>query len=261
MGRRVPAMSEPTSQVALVTGAGSGIGRAAALAFAARGARVVVADLDIEAAQSTVAMIADERRSHAVEVDVTSAVGVERMVQESVDRFGRLDTAFNNAGISQAGQPLHELEEEAWERVIAVNLTSIFLCMKYEVRHMLARPGGGAIVNTASVMGLSALPDQAGYIASKHGVVGLTKAAAVEYALHGIRVNALAPGLTRSPMVDLTMRQSPEVLEPALKAHPLGRLAEPEEQAAAVVWLCSDDASYVTGHVLSVDGGFLASPM
>jgi NAD(P)-dependent dehydrogenase (short-subunit alcohol dehydrogenase family) len=248
-------------KVALVTGGGSGIGQAAALAFSRAGAQVVVADIDLDAAQRTVDMIGSSDQAVPVQADVSQGRDVEAMVDSAVRQFGHLDIAFNNAGISQAGRPIHELSEDDWQRVIAIDLTSVFLCLKFEIAAMRRQNTGGAIVNTASVMGLSALPDQPGYIAAKHGVVGLTKAAAVENAAQGIRVNALAPGLTRSPMVDLTMKQSPEVLEPALRAHPMGRLGEPDEQASAVLWLCSDDSSYVTGHVLNVDGGFLSTPM
>lgn len=254
-------MTSLNGKVALVTGGGSGIGQATALAFSRAGAQVVVADIDLDAAQQTADMIGTSDQALAIQVDVSQGRDVEAMVDGAVKHFGQLDIAFNNAGISQAGKPLHELSEEDWQRVMAINLTSVFLCLKFEIASMRSRNAGGAIVNTASVMGLSALPDQAGYIASKHGVVGLSKAAAVENAPLRIRVNALAPGLTRSPMVDLTMKQSPEVLEPALRAHPMGRLGEPSEQASAVLWLCSDEASYVTGHVMHVDGGFLASPM
>jgi NAD(P)-dependent dehydrogenase (short-subunit alcohol dehydrogenase family) len=248
-------------RVALVTGAGSGIGQAAALAFAQQGASVVIADVAGAKAHETAEMIGDASPSLVVCADVSRGTDVKRLVDLTVERFGRLDAAFNNAGISQAGKRVHELSEEDWDRVTAINLKGVWLCLKYEIAHMLERGGGGAIVNTSSAMGLTTLPNQPGYCATKHGVIGLTKAAAVEYASDGIRINALCPGMTRSPMVELTMKEDPTILEPALRSHPIGRLGEPAEQAAAVTWLCSDAASYVTGHALAVDGGFVASPM
>jgi NAD(P)-dependent dehydrogenase (short-subunit alcohol dehydrogenase family) len=248
-------------RVALVTGAGSGIGRAAALAFAEQGASVVLVDVDEPAARQTAGLIGDDSRTLVARADVSSDTDVRALVDDAVGRFGRLDAAFNNAGISQAGKRVHELTEEEWDHVTAINLKGVWLCLKYEIAHMLERGGGGAIVNTSSAMGLTTLPNQPGYCATKHGVIGLTKAAAVEYAGDGIRINALCPGMTRSPMVELTMKEDPAILEPALRSHPLGRLGEPAEQADAVTWLCSEAASYVTGHALAVDGGFVASPM
>ncbi len=248
------------NKVVLVTGAGSGIGRAAALAFAEQGARLVLADLDKAAGEETVNLAGGTDVALFLRTDVSSEADVHALTDAAVSRFGRLDVAFNNAGIAQAGPRVHELSEADWDRMIAVNLKGVWLCMKHEIGHMLEQ-GGGAIVNTSSSLGLTALANQPAYCASKHGVVGLTKAAAVEYATAGIRVNAICPGMTLSPMVLRAMQDDPDVLEPALRAHPLGRFGEPHEQAEAVVWLCSDAASYVTGHAMAVDGGFVASAM
>jgi NAD(P)-dependent dehydrogenase (short-subunit alcohol dehydrogenase family) len=245
-------------KVALVTGAASGIGRAAALAFASAGARVVVADVAREAGERTVGEIrAAAGDAIFVACDVSRAPEVEAMVAEAVATYGRLDCAFNNAGIGLTYTPLHELDEERWQRILAVNLTGVWLCMKYEIRQMLTQ-GGGAIVNTASIDGLSGAAGLADYVASKHGVVGLTRTAALEYATRGIRVNAVCPGMIRTPMVEAGIRERPELEARLIAQEPVGRLGTPEEIAAAAVWLCSDAASFVTGHAMPVDGGFLA---
>ena len=249
-------------KVALVTGAGSGIGRASALAFAREGARVLVADIDVAGGEETVRRVGqagDEARF--IQADVTRADEVHALIAATVDAYGRLDYAHNNAGIEgRAGIPFHEYPDEIWDRVLSVNLTGVFLCLKQEIKHMLGA-GGGAIVNTASVAGLTGSRLGA-YTASKFGVVGLTKLTAVEYAPAGIRVNAVCPGVIRTPMVERAFfepapeRSQAEARYAAL--HPLGRLGTPEEVAAAVIWLCSDAASFVTGLAMTVDGGMLA---
>jgi NAD(P)-dependent dehydrogenase (short-subunit alcohol dehydrogenase family) len=244
-------------KVALVTGGSSGIGRASALAFAREGARVVIADVNVEGGQAT----AEAVRSMGgpaffVQADVTSATQVEAMVAEVIQIYGRLDCAHNNAGVSGAGGPTADCPEELFDRIMTVNLKGVWLCMKYEITQML-KQGGGAIVNTSSAAGLVAWPGlTSAYVASKHGVVGLTKAAAVEYAPKGIRVNAVCPGTIRTPMVrGLT---DPEIEARFAALHPARRIGEPDEVAQAVVWLCSDAASFVTGHAMSIDGGFVA---
>src|SRR4051794_18738630 len=246
------------SSVALVTGGGSGIGRASAMAFAARGDSVVVADIDAAAAGETVTLIEKDGGSAlAIEVDVTVATDVAAMVATAVEHYGRLDYAHNNAGITGAYSSLADYDEADWNRVIAVNLTSVFLCMKHEVPAMLAN-GGGAIVNTSSGAGLVGFAGLPAYVASKHGVVGLTKSAAIEYARSGIRVNAVCPGSTRTPMLETFMGGDPAMEKMMAAGAPQHRLASPDEIAAAVVWLCSDAASFVTGVALPVDGGSVA---
>lgn len=250
-------------RVALVTGASSGIGRATALAFAREGAKVVAASRDVERLQETVGLIQGMGgEAIVVQTDVTQAEQVERMVEQAVAVYGRLDIALNNAGGYRlvGGKPglTAELDEQVWDRVVAVNLKAVWLCMKYEIRQMLGQ-GGGVIVNNASNDGLRGSPGMAPYAAAKHGVIGLTKSAAIEYASQGIRINAVCPGMILTPPVEQSLRDSPEgeawVRE---QLEPIGRFGRPEEVAETVVWLCSDAASYVIGHALVVDGGFLA---
>jgi NAD(P)-dependent dehydrogenase (short-subunit alcohol dehydrogenase family) len=244
-------------KVAVVTGGSSGIGRAAALAFAAEGARVAIGARRERESGETVRMI-EARGGEALysPTDVSRADQVERLVAAAVDRWGRLDFAFNNAGIGGPSfVPIPEFPEAEWEQVLAVNLTGVFLAMKYEIPAM-RRTGGGAIVNMSSVAGQIGGTVSAAYYASKHGVIGVTKAAAMENATAGIRVNAVCPAVIKTDMP--TTLFSPD-LEPRLLAmHPMARFGEPEEVAQAVVWLCSDRASYITGHALAIDGGFLA---
>jgi NAD(P)-dependent dehydrogenase (short-subunit alcohol dehydrogenase family) len=244
--------------VALVTGAGSGIGQAIALAFGRDGARVVVSDVDEGRSRDTAQRIAAEGGAAiAVPCDVTHASDVDRLIRQAVDAYGRLDCAVNNAGISRAGAPLHEMTEEDYDAVLAVNLKGVWLSMKYEITQMIAQ-GGGAIVNLASAAGLIGLPNAAAYVASKHGVVGLTRTAALEVASHGIRVNAVCPGYVRSPMTLGTGKPDPERVERMSAAHPLGRMGTPEEIAALVLWLASDAAAFVTGAAIPIDGGYTA---
>ncbi len=245
-------------KVALVTGGASGIGRATALTFAREGAKLVIADMNEDGGQQTVHLITEKGgEAIFVRTDVSKAVEVQALISTAVETYGRLDCAHNNAGISGGGRALTaEYPEETWHQVIAVNLTGVWLCMKYEIPQMLHQ-GGGVIVNTASVAGLIGGRGLAAYVASKHGVVGLTKTAALEYAHQGIRVNCVCPGVIHTPMTERAW-SDPERRAQIIAMEPLGRIGNPEEIAEAVVWLCSDAASFVTGHAMSVDGGYVA---
>ena len=247
-------------KVVLATGAAGGIGRAAAQQFAAQGAaHVVVADIDAEGARSAAAAInaaAPLPVASAAAVDATDEAAVMVMIDRIVADHGRLDTAFNNAGISDQMAEFHHLDRSRWDRMIAVNLTSVFLCMKHELRHMAAQ-GGGAIVNTSSGAGVVAAPGQPHYTAAKHGVVGLTKAAAQEYARRGIRVNAVLPGSTDTPMIRRFIGDNEEVAKMIAATNIGGRMLIPDEVAEVAVWLGSDAASMVNGQSLIVDGGGL----
>jgi NAD(P)-dependent dehydrogenase (short-subunit alcohol dehydrogenase family) len=241
-------------KVALITGGSSGIGRASAIAFAAAGATVVVADVDDAGGRETVRRIAESGGTGLfLHADVAQASQVETMIDQTVATYGRLDCAHNNAGIEGPLGPLIDCTEADWDRVIGVNLKGVWLCLKYEIPRMLER-GGGVIVNTASVAGLIGSPILPIYGASKHGVVGLTKSAALTYAKSGIRINAVCPGYIQTPM----LHRHPELQARALAREPIGRVGTPEEVAASVVWLCSDAASFVTGHALVVDGALIA---
>lgn len=246
-------------KVALVTGGGSGIGRASSLAFAGQGARVIVADIMIEGGEETVHMIEKSGgQAIFVKMDVSKAVEVETMVSKAVKTFDRLDCAFNNAGILGERKLAADYTEEEWSKIIGINLTGTWLCMKYEILQML-KQNSGAIVNTASVLGLVGANGPApAYAASKHGVVGLTKSAALTYARSGIRINAVCPGFITTPMIDSMTGGDPEIEAALNERHPIGRMGKPEEVAETVVWLCSDAASFVTGHAMSVDGGYVA---
>ena len=238
-----------------MTGGGSGLGRASAIALARAGASVTVADVDEQGGKETAALVFEEAGGDAdfVRADVTQADEVEAMVDKTVARWGRLDCALNNAGTTGVSAPTADYTLEDWNRAIALNLTGVFLCLKYEIPAMLE--GGGAIVNMASGAGLVGFAGLPAYVASKHGVVGLTRAAALEYASQGLRVNAICPGSTRTPMLEGFMGGDEQVERMMTRAVPLGRLGRPEEIADAVVWLCSDAASFVVGHALAVDGG------
>ena len=250
-------------KVALVTGAGSGIGRATSLALASEGAKVVVADVVTDGGEETASMVRDSGGDALfVKTDVTSAAQVEAMVARTVDTYGRLDCAFNNAGvqleIARGSTTMSaDCTEEVFDRTLAVNLKGVWLCMKYEIPRML-ETGGGSIVNTSSAAGLVGIEGQAVYVASKHGVIGLTKSAALEYASSGVRINAVCPGSTRTPMIDDITGKDPQMESKVAASQPLRRMGTPEEIAAAVVWLSSGAASFVTGHAMSVDGGMVS---
>lgn len=244
----------------IVTGAGAGIGRAAAIACANAGARVVVADYNAEAGAATVAEIEKNGgESFFVAVDISKEEMVANLVEQTIARFGRLDGAFNNAGIPPVNLPLHELTGEQWRRAQAVNVEGLFYCLKHEVIAML-KTGGGAIVNTASTLARVAIPNDAEYIATKGGVTSVTRAAAIDYGSKNIRVNAILPGLIRTAMVE-EMAKDPKyaALQPALLArHPIGRFGFPIDIAEAAVWLLSDRSSFMTGAEVAVDGGYTA---
>jgi NAD(P)-dependent dehydrogenase (short-subunit alcohol dehydrogenase family) len=245
-------------KIALVTGGASGIGRAAALLFAREGARVLACDLDEAGGEATVAAIREAGGEAAFRrVDVSVEAEVEGMVADCVERYGRLDCALNNAGVSGPTGPIHQTDFEAWNRTLAINLGGVFLAMKHEIPVMQSQ-GGGAIVNTASGAGLIATPFMAAYCASKHAILGITKTAAVENATTGVRVNAICPGTTDTPMLRATMAIDPGVEKMILNAMPGGRFGEPEEVAEAAIWLCSDRASFVSGDSLLVDGATVA---
>lgn len=245
-------------KTALVTGGGSGIGRAAALAFAQAGANVVVADVDRAGGEATVALM--ERLAGVgffVLADVAQSSEVDALIKATVAKFGSLDCAFNNAGIQGDLSPTAECSEENWDRITGTNLKGVWLCLKYEIAQML-KQGGGAIVNNASNFGLVGSHGMPAYSAAKHGVVGLTKTAAIEYAQAGIRINAVCPGPVQTPLVDKIIALQPEIVAAITAREPIGRMGQPNEVASAVVWLCSDEASFVVGSILSVDGGYVA---
>lgn len=241
-------------KVALVTGAGSGIGQATALAFAREGAKVIVNDIVPEWGENTVNLI-NEAGGEAtfVRADMLNEAEIQATVDKAVEVYGRLDCAHNNAGIDGDTALTAECSRENWDQVIGINLTAVFLCMKYEIPVMI-RQGGGAIVNTSSTMGVVAHQNVPAYVASKHGVIGLTKSTALGYVKEKVRVNAVCPGNTHTPLLDHVIERMPDVYEALMAATPIGRLAQPVEIANAVVWLCSDQASYVTGHAMVIDG-------
>jgi NAD(P)-dependent dehydrogenase (short-subunit alcohol dehydrogenase family) len=246
-------------KVALVTGGGGGIGRAAVLAFARAGAKVAVADIADAAGRKTVEL-AQQGGGTAVfvKVDVTQASEVENMVAQTVAAYGSLDCAFNNAGIEEEHMRLADCPEATFDRVIGVNVKGVWLCMKYELAQM-QKQGGGSIVNTASIAGLNGAAKMAAYSASKHAVLGLTKSAAIEYARKNIRVNAVCPAVIRTEMYERALAADPAIQPRVMQMHPVGRIGEVDEIAAAVLWLSSPAASFVTGHPLAVDGGVTAT--
>ena len=245
-------------RVALVTGGGSGIGQAAAVLFARKGAMVAVADRNAEGGADTVAQIeAEGGQGRFFAVDVTDEDQVAGLVASTVLAFGRLDCAFNNAGITHPSRLFHELTLDQWNEMIAVNLTSVFLCMKHEIIQMLAQGDGGAIVNTASGAAIVPAPGQPHYTAAKRGVLGLTTYAADELNNQGIRVNAVCPGMIDTPMVASWRASSPEMAEAVIQHMPGQRMGRPEEVAEAAVWLCSDEARWVSGDTMVVDGGMV----
>ncbi len=247
-----------TGKVAVVTGGSFGIGRATAVAFARHGAKVVVADWIEDKEQETIKLIkAAGSEALFIQCDVSKEADVKIMIDKIIEQFGRLDYAFNNAGIEGATSATRDCTEENWDKTININLKGIWLCMKHELPFMLLQ-GKGAIVNCASVAGLIGLPGLPAYVASKHGVVGLTKTTALENAKTGIRVNAVCPGVIKTPMVDRVTGKDKEVEKQYINMEPVGRMGEPEEVAEAVIWLCSDEASFVTGHAMPVDGGWIA---
>jgi NAD(P)-dependent dehydrogenase (short-subunit alcohol dehydrogenase family) len=246
-------------KAALVTGGGGGIGRATALAFAHAGAKVAVADIAEAAGRKTVELIQQAGGTAMfIKTDVTSAAQVESMVAQTVTAYGSVDCAFNNAGIEEEHMRLADCPEATFDRVIGINVKGVWLCMKYELAQML-KQGGGAIVNTASIAGLNGAAKMAAYSASKHAVLGLTKSAAVEYARKNIRVNAVCPAVIRTEMYERHLKADPGIAPHVLQMHPVGRIGEVEEVAAAVLWLASPAASFVTGHPLAVDGGVTAN--
>jgi NAD(P)-dependent dehydrogenase (short-subunit alcohol dehydrogenase family) len=242
----------------LVTGGAGGIGRAAALAFARAGARVAVSDVNAAGGEETVGLITRAGgEAIFVKADVSREAEVEALVAKTVAAFGRLDCAFNNAGIEEESKPLADCDEALFDRIMAVNVKGAWLCMKHEIRQML-KQGGGAIVNTASVAGLVGAPLQPVYAASKHAVVGMTRTAAAEYGKAGIRINSVCPGVIRTPMLERALEREPRREKNIVKVHPIGRIGEANEIAGAVLWLGSEAASFVTGHQLAVDGGLTA---
>jgi len=248
-----------SGRVALITGGADGIGRATALAFAESGASVAVADCDTKKGEEILALLAERGKEGLfIQSDVSKPADVETLLESTLSRFGRLDFAFNNAGILGEQLLLAENNAENWNRVIGVNLTGVFLCMLHEIPALL-RTGGGVIVNNASIVGTVAFPASAPYTASKHGVIGLTKTAALEYAKSNIRVNAVCPGFIGTKLLEgVGITPANEMGQTIAGMHPLGRFGTPEEIAGVILWLCSDQASFVTGHALLADGGYTA---
>lgn len=252
-------MANMEGKVALVTGASSGIGLHTARLFAEKGASVVLADLDETAGDKAAQAIEDAGgKALFVKTDVSQGAQVKALVEKTIERFGRLDYAVNNAGIGGESVPTADITEEGWNRVIGINLTGVWLCMKHEIEAMLENEGG-AIVNVASILGTVGFANAAAYVSAKHGVVGLTKSAAMEYATLGVRVNVVCPGFIYTPMLESAgMAEGTEMFNYISSLHPMQRMGTSEEVAAMIVWACSDEASFVTGASLLVDGGYTA---
>ena len=245
-------------KVALVTGGGSGIGRATSLLLAKEGAKVMIADYVPDGAEKTVKMIRDAGgEASCIAADVSVTKQAEMIVNKTVETYGRIDCAHNNAGIEGKFADTIQCTEDNWDRVIAIDLKAVWLCMKYEIPQML-KNGGGSIVNTASIAGLLGFNNAPAYVAAKHGVVGLTRTAALEYAQKNIRVNCVCPGVIRTPMVERALDGGGLTESDVIMAEPVGRMGKPEEIAAGVLWLLSDASSFVTGHPLTIDGGWVA---
>lgn len=241
-------------KVALVTGAATGIGLACAETFVRAGATVVMADIN-EPTDQVARLVQAGYAVVPYRCDVSDTKAVEEMIGWIVATYGRLDAAHNNAGIQTPQRPMAEITDEEFDRTVAVDLKGVWNCMRYEIRQML-RQGGGAIVNTSSQGGVTGFPGQAAYIACKHAVIGLTRTAAIDYAAQGIRINAVCPGVIRTPMAEELLRRNPDLEQELVRDIPAGRMGRPDEIAHAVLWLCSDDASFVDGHALLVDGAF-----
>lgn len=246
-------------KVIVITGAANGIGRSAAERFASQGAKVVVSDIDVDHGRGVVADIEKAGgEAKFISCDVTDEAEVHGLIRRTVEAFGRLDYAFNNAGWEGVMQPLDQLDSAVFDKVIGINLRGVFLCMKYELKQMIEQGDGGSIVNNSSIAGLKGFPFSSEYCASKHGIVGMTKSAALEYAKQGIRINALCPGVIETEMISRAANNDPETMAGYAAMEPVGRMGRPEEVAALAEWLCSDEASFVTGAAVAVDGGVMA---
>lgn len=251
-------MGRMDGKVALITGAGSGIGRATALLFAQEGAQVVVSDIVPQGGEETVKLIKDAGGEAVfIKADISAVDQVTAAVNQAVASFGRLDCAVNNAGMEAMPTPTADCAEVDFDKTIEVNLKGTWLCMKYELQQML-KQGSGAIVNVSSVAGLVGVAAMPAYVAAKHGILGLTKTAALEYGTAGIRVNAVCPSAVKTPMMEQIIASMPDLAANMNENHPVGRIGETEEIAESILWLCSDASSFVTGHAMAVDGGFLA---
>ncbi|MEN4825660.1 SDR family oxidoreductase [Pseudomonas sp. P39-UII1] len=253
-------MSNLNDRNIIITGASGGIGRASALLFAKAGARVVLLDRDVPGIEETAGLVTGGGgKAYLIPCDITDEDAVSHAVNDVVKQFGRLHGAFNNAGVEHTNLPLHELSAAAWDRVLKIDLTGVFYCMKHQIRAML-ESGGGSIVNTASALGTVAISAASDYVAAKHGVIGITKGAAVDYGTQNIRVNAIMPGIVETPMVARVSAEPhfAKQYQALRERHPIGRFGKPEEIAKAAIWLLSDDSSFVTGTALAVDGGYLS---
>ncbi len=247
------------NKVALITGAATGIGRETAIAFARKGADVVISDINKDQLAETKKLVQKEEvEVLSVNADISKEDDIRNMIEKTIEKFGRLDIACNNAGIGGESAPTGEYSTEGWDKVLGINLRGQFMCMKYEIEAMLEN-GSGSIVNVSSILGHVGFAEAPAYVASKHGLLGLTKTAAIEYASQGIRINAVCPGFIETPMLENAgITTDEEVKQHIISLHPVGRLGKPREIADAVVWLASDEASFVNGHPLLVDGGYVA---